>query len=143
MSLVLCFGGLYGDHPTVNPAGLVESGQAARRHGREVPDEDFGGYESEAGEVFAPIEISSGPNTQGAEDVEEDTESTHSSLHSILSQIARDDRRNKRHEKRKIVGLQIKKENHQDQTSSSEEEMPKSKVQLAKVLSVYLNYYFN
>ena len=137
------FDGLYGDHPTVNPAGLVESGQPARRHGREVPDEDFGGYESDVGEVFAPIEISSGPDTQGVEDMEEDTESTHSSLHSVLSQIARDDRQNKRYEKRKIVGPQIKKENYQDQTFSSEDEMPKNKVQLAKVLPVYPNYFFD
>ena len=46
------FDSLYGDHPTVNPAGLVESGQPSRRHGREVPDEDFGGYESDVGEVL-------------------------------------------------------------------------------------------
>ena len=120
------FDSLYGDHTTVNPAGLVESDQPARRHGKEVRDKDYGGGdESEAGEVFSPIEISSGPDIQNAEDVEEDTESTHSSLHSAFSQIARDDRRNKRHKKRKSFNPQIKIENHQDKASSMEEETPK------------------
>ncbi len=133
------FDGLYGDHPTVNPAGLVESDQPARSHGRAVRDEDFGGGdESEVGEIFSPIEISSGPDIQGAEDGEEDTESTHSSLHSTLSQIARDERRTKRYEKRKSSNPRIKIENHQDKTSSMEEETPKKKFAPTKVFFLYL-----
>lgn len=121
---------------------MVESDQPARSHGRAVRDEDFGGGdESEVEEIFSPIEISSGPDIQGAEDGEEDTESTHSSLHSALSQIARDERRTKRYEKCKLSNPRIKIENHQDKTSSMEEETPKKKFAPTTVFFLYLNIF--
>lgn len=70
---------------------MIESDQPTQSYGWVVQDENFDiSDQSEVGEIFSRIEISSKLDIQGAEDRKEDTKSTHFSFYPAFSQIARD-----------------------------------------------------
>lgn len=89
---------LFCDHPGVNPAAIIESGQPSRREGHTVDDNELGGYDKDLNPSDFDIPGSStNPAEQHPTERSEDSDS--SSLHSVLSQIARDQRREARKKK--------------------------------------------
>lgn len=83
---------LFCDHPGVNPAAIIKSGQPSRCEGHTVNDNELGGYNKDLNSSDFDI---SGSSTNPAEQhpTELSKNSDSSSLHSVLFQIARDQRR--------------------------------------------------